>query len=97
MARRIHEYTDLLLDRLVRNGVVKREGGLPRVLPVVVYNGSERWTAIGADGRDGGAGHLAPVPSARAERDLAPLRSAIDSLTRTPARSRIGPRTIGWR
>ena len=74
MARRIHEYTDLLLDRLVRNGVAKREGGLPRVLPVVVYNGSERWTAIGGDGRDGGEGHLARVPSARAERDLAPLQ-----------------------
>ena len=74
MARRIHEYTDLLLDRLVRNGVAKREGGLPHVLSVVVYNGSERWTAIGGDGRDGGAGHLAPVPSARAERDLAPLQ-----------------------
>ena len=74
MARRIHEYTDLLLDRLVRNGVVEREGGLPRVLPVVVYNGSERWTAIGGDGRDGGEGYLAPVPSARAERDLAPLQ-----------------------
>ena len=74
MARRIHEYTDLLLDRLVRNGVMAREGGLPRVLPVVVYNGSERWTAIGGDGRDGGEGHLAPVPSARAERDLARLQ-----------------------
>ena len=74
MARRIHEYTDLLLDRLVRNGIMAREGGLPRVLPVVVYNGSERWTAIGGDGRDGGAGHLAPVPSARAERDLARLQ-----------------------
>ena len=71
MARRIHEYTDLLLDRLVRNGVMAREGGLPRVLPVVVYNGSERWTAIGGDG---GEGHLAPVPSARAERDLARLQ-----------------------
>ena len=71
MARRIHEYTDLLLDRLVRNGVMAREGGLPRVLPVVVYNGSERWAAIGGDG---GAGHLAPVPSARAERDLARLQ-----------------------
>ena len=71
MARRIHEYTDLLLDRLVRNGVMAREGGLPHVLPVVVYNGSERWTAIGGDG---GAGHLAPVPSARAERDLARLQ-----------------------
>ena len=68
MARRVREYTGLLLDRLVRNGVMAREGGLPRVLAVVVYNGSERWTAIGEER------HLAPVPSARAERDLALLQ-----------------------
>lgn len=68
MAKRIREYTGMLLDRLVRNGVVAREGGLPRVLAVVVYNGSERWTAIGEED------HLAPVPSARAERDLALLQ-----------------------
>ena len=68
MAKRIREYTGMLLDRLIRNGVVAREGGLPRVLAVVVYNGSERWTAIGEEN------HLAPVPSARAERDLALLQ-----------------------
>ena len=65
MAGRIREYTGMLLDRLIRNDVVAREGGLPRVLAVVVYNGRERWTAIGEEA------HLAPVPSARAERDLA--------------------------
>ena len=95
MARRIHEYTDLLLDRLVRNGVMAREGGLPRVLPVVVYNGSERWTAIGGDG---GEGHLAPGRRrGRSATWRGCSRSSIDSLTRTRARSRIGPRTIGWR
>ena len=68
MARRIREYTGMLLDRLVRNDVMVREGGLPRVLAVVVYNGGERWTAIGEES------HLALVPSARAERDLALLQ-----------------------
>ena len=68
MAKRIREYTGMLLDRLIRNDVVAREGGLPRVLAVVVYNGRERWTAIGEEA------HLAPVPSARAERDLALLQ-----------------------
>ena len=68
MAGRIREYTGMLLDRLIRNDVVAREGGLPRVLAVVVYNGRERWTAIGEEA------HLAPVPSARAERDLALLQ-----------------------
>ena len=68
MAKRMREYTDLLLERLVRRGVVKREGGLPWVLPIVVYNGSERWTAPGE------ASELAPLPSARVERDLMPLQ-----------------------
>ena len=68
MAKRIRAYTGMLLDRLIRNDVVSREGGLPRVLAVVVYNGGEHWTAIGEES------HLAPVPSARAERDLALLQ-----------------------
>lgn len=68
MAKRIREYTGMLLDRLTRNDVVAREGGLPRVLAVVVYNGHARWTAIGEEV------HLAPVPSSRAERDLALLQ-----------------------
>ena len=68
MVRRVREYAGLLLDRLARNDAMAREGGLPRVLPVVVYNGAERWTAIGEES------HLAPLPSARAERDLALLQ-----------------------
>ena len=68
MAKRMREYTDLLLERLVRRGVVKREGDLPWVLPIVVYNGSERWTVPGE------ASELAPLPSARVERDLMPLQ-----------------------
>ena len=68
MAKRMREYTDLLLERLARRGVVKREGNLPWMLPIVVYNGSERWTAPGE------ASELAPLPSARAERDLMPLQ-----------------------
>ena len=68
MARRVREYTGMLLDRLIRNGVMAREGGLPRTLAVVVYNGGERWTAIGEES------HLAEVPSELAERDLALLQ-----------------------
>ena len=68
MARRIREYTGMLLDRLIRNDVMAREGGLPWTLAVVVYNGGARWTAIGEES------HLAPVPSARAQRDLALLQ-----------------------
>ena len=68
MARRVREYTGMLLDRLIRNDVMSREGGLPPTLAVVVYNGGERWTAIGEES------HLAQVPSARARRDLALLQ-----------------------
>ena len=68
MARRVREYTAMLLDRLIRNDVMDREGGLPRTLAVVVYNGGERWTAVGEES------HLAEVPSELAERDLALLQ-----------------------
>ena len=68
MARRVREYTGMLLDRLIRNGVMAREGGLPRTLAVVVHNGGELWTAIGEES------HLAEVPSELAERDLALLQ-----------------------
>ena len=67
MARRVREYTGMLLDRLIRNDVVAREGGLPWTLAVVVYNGGERWTAIGEES------HLARIP-ARAASDLALLQ-----------------------
>ena len=46
MALRIHTYTGLLYQELVRNeapGI--DEGRLPPVLPVVLYNGTEPWTA----------------------------------------------------
>ena len=46
MALRIHTYTGLLYQELVRNeapGVAA--GRLPPVLPVVLYNGAEPWTA----------------------------------------------------
>ena len=68
MAKRMREYTELLRDRLIRNGAPEREGGLPWVLPLVVYNGSERWTAGGE------VSELAPLPSMRMERDLMPLQ-----------------------
>ena len=68
MAQRVREYTELLRGRLLRNGAPEREGGLPWVLPLVVYNGRERWTAPGE------ASELAPLPSARAGRDLTPLQ-----------------------
>ena len=65
MARRMREYAGLLLDRLVRRGLPQREGGLPWVLPIVVYNGSEPWTAFGR------SSDLAALPWAGMERALA--------------------------
>ena len=67
MAKRVRGYTGMLLDRLIRNDVVAREGGLPWTLAVVVYNGDERWMAIGEES------HLARIP-ARAASDLALLQ-----------------------
>ena len=45
MAARILEYTALLYQRLVAQGVLREHGALPPVLPVVLYNGRRRWTA----------------------------------------------------
>ena len=68
MAKRVREYAEMLLQRVARSGAAEREGGLPWVLPVVVYNGSEPWTAAGQ------ATDLAPLPSGRMARDLALLQ-----------------------
>ena len=65
MARRMREYTEMLLERAIRSAAPQRGTGLPWVLPIVVYNGSESWTAGGR------ATDLAPLPSERAARDLA--------------------------
>ena len=65
MARRMREYADLLLGRLIRRGRSRKVGVLPWVLPIVVYNGSRPWTALGR------SSDLAPLPWARMERALA--------------------------
>ena len=68
MAKRMREYAEMLLARAAQGGAAGQEGGRPWVLPVVVYNGSEPWTAAGR------ASDLAPLPSERAAADLALLQ-----------------------
>ena len=65
MARRMSNYGAMLRERLVADGTAEREGGLPWLLPIVLYNGSERWTA------ENPAAALAPPPSETARRMLA--------------------------
>ena len=45
MAVRVLTYTGLLYEKLVDDGVLSEHGKLPPVLPIVIYNGSGRWTA----------------------------------------------------
>ena len=45
MAVRVMTYTSLLYQKLIDDGVLRRRGKLPPVLPVVIYNGSVPWTA----------------------------------------------------
>ncbi len=45
MALRMMVYQGLLYQDLIRQGAVLSEGRLPPVLPIVLYNGSRRWTA----------------------------------------------------
>ena len=75
MQGRMRRYTDALLERLMHNGVEAREGELPPVLPVVLYNGNEPWTAQGS-APPGWAtrGHAEALPD-RERRALARFRS----------------------
>ena len=68
MAKRMREYAEMLLARAAQGGAPGRRDGRPWVLPVVVYNGSEPWSAAGQ------ASDLAPLPSERAVADLALLQ-----------------------
>ena len=51
MAVRVAAFVGQIYLRLVRNGRTGPRGGLPPVLPIVLYNGSPSWTAV-ADVRD---------------------------------------------
>ena len=66
MAKRVREYTEMLLDRAAGGRPAGREGTRPWVLPIVVYNGSRPWTAAGQ------ATDLAVLPSDAATRELMP-------------------------
>ena len=68
MAVRVMTYTGLLYQKLIEDGVLRRDGKLPPVLPIVIYNGSRRWTAAAevAEMIAGGGPALAPYqPSQR--------------------------------
>ena len=82
MAERVREYTAMLLEALDRNGTVKREGGPPPVLAMVVYNGSERW-AVGGEAGSVAAGLASP----RVARLLAPFQPQAYRLVDAGARS----------
>ncbi len=45
MAVRVLSYTAQTWLKLIRGGDLMSDGGLPPVLPVVIYNGSSRWSA----------------------------------------------------
>ena len=45
MALRMMVYVGLLYQDLIKRGEVLADGRLPPILPIVLYNGSQRWTA----------------------------------------------------
>ena len=45
MAVRMLTYTGLLYQKLLGEGVLRRHGALPPVLPIVIYNGRRTWSA----------------------------------------------------
>ncbi len=46
MALRMMVYIGLLYQDLIKRGEVLVDGRLPPILPIVLYNGSQRWTAV---------------------------------------------------
>ena len=85
MALRIQTYTGLLYQELVRNKAPEVAAGrLPAVLPVVLYNGSGRWTAArNLAGLIAPVGPwLAPLPAAPRYYLLDVQRVAGDDLSR---------------
>jgi len=46
MTLRMMVYQGLLYQDLIKRGEVLADGRLPPVLPIVLYNGSPRWTAV---------------------------------------------------
>ena len=46
MALRMMVYIGLLYQDLIKRGDVLADGRLPPILPIVLYNGSKRWTAV---------------------------------------------------
>ena len=46
MALRMMVYGGLLYQDLIKRGEVLADGRLPPVLPIVLYNGSQRWSAV---------------------------------------------------
>ena len=68
MAVRVLTYTGLLYEKLIDDGVLREHGKLPPVLPIVIYNGSKRWTAaedVAAMIAGGGEALAAYQPSLR--------------------------------
>ena len=45
MATRMLTYTGMLYEKLIDDGVLREHGKLPPVLPIVIYNGRQPWTA----------------------------------------------------
>jgi hypothetical protein len=46
MALRMMVYVGLLYQDLIKRGEVLADGRLPPLLPIVLYNGSQRWSAV---------------------------------------------------
>ena len=94
MAVRIMTYVGLLYQDLIRSGQLGREGRLPPVLPVVLYNGEARWSAAEdiserVEPVPGGLEHYRPklryllLDEGRySEHELSPLRNLVAAVFR---------------
>ena len=45
MSVRVNTYRSLLFEQLIRQRRLAPDGRLPEVIPIVIYNGKQHWTA----------------------------------------------------
>ena len=63
MPARMLAYTALLYQRVIADGALQEHGVLPPVLPVVLYNGRRRWTALVEMSGSAGSAPAGPAPA----------------------------------
>lgn len=88
MAARILACTVRMRPKLIRGDDLPADGWLPPVLPVVIYSGERRWSAVVEIGETIAAVGAALAPFQLCQRRLASLSRSTPTVIDTPRRIR---------